>query len=294
MTETRRASLQPWTERQFLFVGGMHRSGTTLLARILSSSSQTAGLESSGAHMGEGQFLQTVYPRDRVFGGVTSWALSAESHFTESNVHDGDAEGLWNSWSPHWDLSARYLVEKTPANISKSRYLQEMFPNSTFVIITRHPVVQALAVRKWSPTRRGRWGLEFSDLIHNWVIAQERFLADRPRLRNCIVLRYEDLVRDSATQIRALGNALELDLDGAAEQFDGRNAGRYREEWEQRLARTYFSAEETSSIRKRVRSFVERHVFPWEARKARRLYGERIRALGYDFDDLTEGMRGNS
>ena len=53
---------QPWEDHQLVFVGGLHRSGTTVLAEMIASARSASGLENTGVMMDEGQFLQDVYP----------------------------------------------------------------------------------------------------------------------------------------------------------------------------------------------------------------------------------------
>ena len=115
---------------EFVFVGGMHRSGTTYLADSIASGESATGLANSGAHMGEGQFLQDVFPLDNEIGRVTGWALDGRAHLTDGDIQSRDeiAGRLWRAWSPHWDLSKRYLVEKTPNNITKTTYSRPCFP----------------------------------------------------------------------------------------------------------------------------------------------------------------------
>src|SRR4029450_12617693 len=55
--------------------GGLHRSGTTPLARTLAAHPQVSGFAGTGAREDEGQHLQTVYPRVRDYGGARHFAL---------------------------------------------------------------------------------------------------------------------------------------------------------------------------------------------------------------------------
>lgn len=279
-------SSQPWRKREFIFVGGMHRSGTTLLASIIGASKDASGLESSGAHMGEGQFLQDVYQVGREYGGTASWALNEASHLTERDADQiSDAgERLWNSWSQHWDLSRRYLVEKTPLNLTKMRFLQENFPNSRFIVITRHPITQALAVRKWRP--HSRWGKGIDELVHNWVRGHETFRADEPFLNAVEVFRYEDFMSDAAREVRRLEQFLSVSLPGAANRFDGSRAAVYEEEWAELRGRSRLSISWRDEWKGSAQRIASRLRVPKQANAIERQYRARIASLGYHLDDL--------
>ncbi len=60
---------------------------------------------------------------------------------TESAVSDARSErdALLSAWSPYWDLGREVLLEKTPSNLLKMRYLQALFPTAHFIILERQP-----------------------------------------------------------------------------------------------------------------------------------------------------------
>jgi hypothetical protein len=56
---------------------------------------------------------------------------------------------LFEEWSRYWDVSKPYLLEKSPPNLIRTRFLQAMFPSSYFVVLLRHPIPVALATQPW-------------------------------------------------------------------------------------------------------------------------------------------------
>jgi len=168
----------------FVFLGGLHRSGTTLLFRMLREHPAISGFANNQdanewlAAEDEGQYLQSVYPQAIYWGGPGKFAFAPEAHLTEQSelLTVENKAKLAIQWFPYWDLSKHFLLEKSPPNLIWTRFLQSAFPNSSFVIIERHPVAVSLATEKWSPT-----GLV--SLVEHWLVAHETFEKDRAHLR---------------------------------------------------------------------------------------------------------------
>src|SRR5690349_4227420 len=169
--------------QQLVFVGGLHRSGTTPLANVLGSHPEISGLLDTGVIENEGHHLQDVYPRIRTYGGMGRFAHSDRAHLTESSplANVNSARRLFEAWAPYWDLDQRYLVEKSPSNMIMGRFLQALFPESSMIVIVRHPIVVALATTKWTPTivsRNGRVRTSLPSLVSHWVKAHEVLRGD--------------------------------------------------------------------------------------------------------------------
>ena len=66
-----------------VFVCGLHRSGTTPLARSIAKLKGTTSFENTGVVMDEGQFLQDVYPPDVIYGSAGRFGFAPKAHLTE-------------------------------------------------------------------------------------------------------------------------------------------------------------------------------------------------------------------
>lgn len=207
---------------RFVFICGLHRSGTSLLHRCLRDHPVISGFTNTRATEDEGQHLQSVYPPDYEFGPVNRFGFNPAAHLDECSplATSGNAEKLFTEWSQYWDLSKPVLVEKSPPNLLRTRFLQELFPTSHFVVITRHPLASAFATMKWNPERIDR-------LLEHWLVCHERFALDSPYLQNVYTLQYEDFVARPEEQLNKLFAFLDLSptrleqniKDGLNEQY---------------------------------------------------------------------------
>ena len=224
-------------QHRFVFIGGLHRSGTSLLHSILRSHNQISGFENTGVCEDEGQHLQTVYPTAKKLGGPGKFGFRLESHMDEAHplVTDKSLETLWQEWSSHWDLSKDYLLEKSPPNLLRTRFLQALFPKSTFIIILRHPIVTAYATQKWSKT-------SIPSLIDHSLRCYESFQQDREHLKNVYVFRYEDFVLQPQQHINNLLMSMGLEPHPIQHHVRSNANEKYLKQWQQdqQAALTHF------------------------------------------------------
>ena len=251
----------------FLFCCGLHRSGTTLLFRMLREHPEMSGFTNNKvatewlALEDEGQFLQSVYPPGIVYGGPGSFAFSPGAHVTEDSdllTPDNNAQ-LALDWFPYWNLTKRFLLEKSPPNILMTRYLQSAFPHTSFVTIVRHPVAVSLATTKWS-TRT------LDSLIEHWIVAHEILEKDTPHLKHAMTVKYETLIAEPNPTLRKIYAFLgvppkeETTFEATTEHNQ-----KYFAQWREMMQNPETSAS--------VKEWIER-------------YEPRVRAFGYSLQDL--------
>jgi hypothetical protein len=212
-------------DHRFVFLAGLHRSGTTLLARLLAAHPEVSGFSDTGVAADEGQHLQTVYPAAQVWGGPGRFGFAPEAHFTEEQASEEKAAQLFAEWSPHWDLTRPVLLEKSPPNLLKTRYLQGLFPGSRFVVIVRHPIPVSIPTARWRGTRR------YDRLFAHWLRCHALFEADRARLEHVHVLTYEQLVREPEETLRGIFAFLDLEPIAPSEAVEGGANEKYFRQW---------------------------------------------------------------
>jgi len=246
---------RPIDGRRLVFIGGLHRSGTSIIHRCLGDHPCVSGFHDTGVYEDEGQHLQSVYPPASAFGGPGRFGFHPQSFLDENSplATAESARRLVADWARHWDAGRKLLVEKSPPNLVRTRFLQALFPGCRFIIVVRHPIAVAYATQKWTACLPQRWFPEklrprlpragVRSLVEHWLICHERFAEDRPKLRNVHVLRYEDFVARPEHHLNSLYAFLGLPGERLKREVRGGVNDRYWARWQRRrrniLTRSY-------------------------------------------------------
>lgn len=248
----------------FVFIAGLHRSGTSLLFQCLRDHPQISGFRDTGVPEDEGQHLQSVYKPASRLGGPGRFGFALESHRTENSaLAAAENRGrLFSQWCPHWDLSKTWLLEKTPQNLLQTRLLQCLFPSARFIVMQRHPVAVSYATRRWSRT-------SLHSLFEHWLRCHEIFDDDRSHLDHVLVVRYEDFVAKPTAILEEVYGF--LDVDPIAQAMQVRNANeKYFRIWQQNRGGTF----SRFYVRELVRQFEARtNQFGYSLSEANPLLG---------------------
>lgn len=214
-------------DHTFLFIGGPHRGGTTLLWRLLRLHPQVGAFDQmTDSDFSEGAFLQSVLP---TFGvgreaedcrrggsvhherGIGRYGFGRRAHMTEGSRLSSRAsrDTLLAEWGYYWGQGLRRLVllEKTPTNLMTSRLLQSLFaPRASFLFVSRHPLAVVLAERALTSCSASRHsGEDVGQGLLHWTLTHTALQRDLHRLASYRVIRYEDLVDAPAACMAEVG-----------------------------------------------------------------------------------------
>jgi len=192
-------------QHQFVFIGGLQRSGTNILARALADHPLVSGFRNTATPADEGQYLQSVYPSEPAYGGPANFGFHPEAHLTETSplVREENRHRLFAEWGQYWDLARPMLLEKSSMNLIRTRFLQALFPEAYFLIVTRHPIAVSLATGYESVRRT-------ESLLEHWLVCHELFEEDRPYVRRLRVITYEELIERPQATLEAVSSFLNL------------------------------------------------------------------------------------
>lgn len=194
--------------KKYIFISGLHRSGISILYKILGSSNITSKHVNTGVSEDEGQHLQSVYPSAKIYGGIGNFCFNDDYHYVEDNklLTESNKIKIIKEWEKYWDTTRNIYIEKSPPNIIHTLFLQELVQNSYFITIIRHPLAVANASNKWKKQSLERH-------LDHWLKAHEIFYNDMKKLKKVLVIKYEDLCENPRKVINEIQILIDEKLD---------------------------------------------------------------------------------
>jgi len=237
---------------RWVFLVGCFNSGTTLLHDLLAEHPLV------GSMPDEGQFFTDQLLVARDVGLRRLWALEPELFWLdETRGTHIRVPRLKRQWGARFNDHTRpVLLEKTPTNAARTRWLQAHFPGATFVGIIRDGRAVAEGIRR-------KTGCSLALAVRQWVRSNEIMLRDFEYLQRKRLIRYEDLTEDPARVVGELLAFLELPAVSTVDR------DRARKIHEQYAPIHNMNDRSLSSLRPDELRFIEREA------------GEVLRAFGY-------------
>ena len=203
---------------QPIFVCGFPRSGTTLLERILSSHSQVR----AGGELPFAADMRTlvnrIFPEDGAFPENLSRSWTADGHYVANLMRDyyfarAEQAGLLEPGS-------RFFVDKMPFNELYLPLIDMAFPLAMIIRVVRHPLDVCVSMMSHNFTHGFNCGYRLADIAsHLAAMADLTQHYQREMPSRELVVRYEDLVSNPESTIRALLEQIGVPFDGACLRF---------------------------------------------------------------------------
>jgi hypothetical protein len=191
------------SQSSWLFLIGMNNTGTKLLVKILESHPELRSLPR------EGQFLTGELPNPLTLHVPRVFSMCLDTFRWTEDTQGGDPQRILYDWAYYYPPRPGVLVEKTPANVLRSRWLQRHFAPATFLATVRDPYATCEGIRR-------RDGVPIEYAATHWALCNEILLEDLPLLQSKLVMRYEDLCADPVRELERVRVAL-----GLRQPFDG-------------------------------------------------------------------------
>src|SRR6266576_6783483 len=224
--------------RKYVFVCGLQRSGTSVLARNIARLENCTSFKNTGVLEDEGQYLQDIYLTDHQCGGAGWYGFDRRAHLTETSalLTKENIARLRTCWHSYWDPTKTICLEKTPGNLIMTRFLQAAFPDAYFIVIKRHPVPASMASQKWSMSPLHR-------LFEHWLWCYDIFESDKRHLNRVYELTYEDYIQNASRYHREIADFIGTRPPAVEmEQVTAAHNEKYFHRWSELLTSSRFSS----------------------------------------------------
>ena len=192
-------------DKTWVFLVGCYNSGTTLLAELLGQHPSISALST------EGHFITDQFIKDYDIGLPRMW-VEREDLFRLNEDDEGpDALRVKKEWAMRLDLKKPVLLEKSPPNSAKMRWLQKHFENAHFIGIMRNGYAVSEGItRKADPKHLiNSWPIEMS--AYQWKRSNEVMQQDAEHLKKFMWITYEDLAGDTVETLNKITDFIGID-----------------------------------------------------------------------------------
>ncbi len=207
-------------QERLIFLVGAPRSGTTLLARILSAHSAVYGraephLITPIAHLGYYAGVQKA-PYDpfnvqqAIHEFVDDLPRGEEDYLDALRAYADTMYGRMLDTAE----GKRFFLDKTPAYALVLPFLTKLYPRAKYVVLTRHPL--AILTSYVNSFFDGEWevALGHNPILERYVPALAKMVREKPV--PLVHLRYEEFVADPEAGFRTVCDYLGVEFEASA------------------------------------------------------------------------------
>jgi len=216
---------------RLVFLIGAPRSGTTLLARMLSAHSLVYGraephVVTPLAHLGYfGKVQKAPYDPNNVEQAIRE--IVAELPRGEAGYLDAlraYTDSVYGQLLELAPAEKRFFLDKTPAYALVLPFLTKLYPGARYVVLTRHPLAVLSSYAESFFDGDYRVAITHNPILQRYVPALASFVRDRPVPH--VWVKYEELVKDPETHFRRVCEHLGIPFEEKAISY-----GESGEEW---------------------------------------------------------------
>lgn len=186
------------TTESWLFVVGLHGSGTTLLKHVLERHPAIRSMPKEGQHHTD------AVPQAVTYGYVRRYTERLDLfRLTEADAAMPALRAQYD-WSFVYPPERGIKLEKTSTDIIRARWLQAHFRPARFLTVFRDPYAACASTRRRYPS------IAVEAIAWQYKLAHDFLLNDLEHLERNLVVYYEDLCRDPDGELRRMSAFLEL------------------------------------------------------------------------------------
>lgn len=190
----------------WLFILGVNNSGSTILSRVLEMHSSIRSLPQ------EGQLVTEALPRPDHLGVPRLWTARLNEFRWTEDSNPYPALQAKKDWIRLFPNRPGILLEKSPPNTVRARWLQKNFQPSRFLTIVRSPYAVCEGIRR-------RQGYSLEEAAQHWVRANRCLIMDAPYLEKCLWVKYEEFTANPAHCMEKIQKYLGLSEPFPAESY---------------------------------------------------------------------------
>jgi len=197
-----------------IFIVSLPRSGSTLLQRVLSTSSDIATTPEPWVALPIAYMMKNSGESSEYGKKWEKMAFDDFFDFKTAKVFYRSAEIFLSSlYESKCENNERYFLDKTPRYYMILDELKAIFPEAKFIILTRNPLeVIASSIDTWG--KKGCWNIHALKLdLTQGIKRVTRFLCEN---NDVLHMSYQELTSDLFGQISKIENYLGIELDNNA------------------------------------------------------------------------------